>query len=75
VLIGDATAAEVLRKVDIRRAAYVVALCGDSGINATVAATVQTLDPGPAHAVDLPGARARTEPVPAADRPAPVVRR
>ena len=43
MLIGDATAVEVLRKVDLQRAAYGVALCGDSGVNAHIAATVQTL--------------------------------
>jgi hypothetical protein len=43
VLIGDATAIEVLRKVDVQRASYVVALCGDSVLNAHISATVQTL--------------------------------
>jgi len=43
VLIGDATDIEVLRKAGVGRAAFVVALCGESGTNAQIAALAQRL--------------------------------
>jgi hypothetical protein len=43
VIVGDATDPEVLRDAGVTRAGWVVIVCGGSGANATVAASVQRL--------------------------------
>lgn len=46
VLIGDATDVDVLRKVGVARAAFIVALCGQSGTNAQIAVIADRLARG-----------------------------
>jgi voltage-gated potassium channel Kch len=43
VMIGDATDIEILRRAGVKRAAFVVALCGESGTNAQIIAVVHRL--------------------------------